>query len=120
MEGMPDLIVDSDAHVLESEHTWDYLGVNEQEFRPRLANIANDSRQYWLIDGEIAGFRFPALSEQELTQRANQLGRNFVTPAAARFMDDVGLRIQHMDQLGIDVQVLHNTIWTVPVTERPD
>jgi len=43
-----------------------------------------------------------------------------VTPEAARGLDDVSLRVRHMDELGIDVQVLHNSMWIRPVTKRPD
>jgi predicted TIM-barrel fold metal-dependent hydrolase len=43
-----------------------------------------------------------------------------VTPEAARGMDDVSVRLSHMDQLGIDVQVLHNSMWIRPVSKRPD
>jgi predicted TIM-barrel fold metal-dependent hydrolase len=35
-------------------------------------------------------------------------------------LDDVALRLQHMDALGIDVQVLHNTLWIEQVAQRPD
>jgi predicted TIM-barrel fold metal-dependent hydrolase len=42
------------------------------------------------------------------------------TPQTARELDDVALRLQHMDQLGIDIQVLHNTLWIEQVAQRPD
>jgi predicted TIM-barrel fold metal-dependent hydrolase len=32
----------------------------------------------------------------------------------------VQLRLQHMDALGIDIQVLHNTLWIEQVAQRPD
>ena len=28
-------IIDADAHVIETERTWDYLDPSEQKFRPR-------------------------------------------------------------------------------------
>src|SRR5262245_57970049 len=83
-------IVDADAHVIETEHTWDYLEPSEQKFRPRLFYTAGDeTRQYWVIDDKIRGFRFPTLSEQQLREFAQQAGRNFETPQAARELDDV-------------------------------
>jgi predicted TIM-barrel fold metal-dependent hydrolase len=73
-------------------------------------------RQYWVIEDKIAGFRFLTLSERELREFAERAGRNFTTPQAARELDDVELRLKHMDELGIDVQVLHNTFWIEQVT----
>ena len=29
-------VIDADAHVIETEHTWDYLEAAERKFRPRL------------------------------------------------------------------------------------
>ena len=71
-----------------------------------------------MIDDKIAGFRFPTLSEQELHEFAQRAGRNFETPQAARELDDVDLRLKHMDELGIDVQVLHNTFWIERITTQ--
>src|SRR5262250_2749598 len=114
-------IVDADAHVIETEHTWDYLEPSEQKFRPRLFYTAGDeTRQYWVIDDKIRGFRFPTLSEQQLREFAQQAGRNFETPQAARELDDVELRLKHMDERGIDSQVLHNTFWIEQITTRPE
>src|SRR5215831_16028996 len=105
-------IIDADAHVLETEHTWDYLEPSERKFRPQLFYSPDDeTRQYWVIDDKIRGFRARTLSEQELTKFSQQVGRNVETPQAARELDDVELRLKHMDELGIDIQVLHNTFW---------
>ena len=60
------------------------------------------------------------MTERELHEFAERAGRNFETPQAARELDDVDLRLKHMDELGIDVQVLHNTFWIERITTRPD
>ncbi len=114
-------IIDADAHVIETERTWDYLEPSEQKFRPRLFYSPDDeTRQYWVIDDKIRGFRFPTLSERQLREFAQRAGRNFETPQAARELDDVEMRLKHMDELGIDVQVLHNTFWIEQITTRPE
>jgi len=114
-------IIDADAHVIETERTWNYLDAAEQKFRPRLYSTPDDpTRQYWVIDDKIAGFRFLTLNERELHEFAQRAGRNFETPQAARELDDVDLRLKHMDELGIDIQVLHNTFWIERVTTRPE
>jgi predicted TIM-barrel fold metal-dependent hydrolase len=114
-------IIDADAHVIETERTWDYLEDSDRKYRPKLFSTQEDAtRQYWVIDDKIAGFRFPTLSERELHDFAQRAGRNFETPQAARELDDVDLRLKHMDELGIDLQVLHNTFWIERITTRPE
>jgi uncharacterized protein len=114
-------IIDADAHVIETERTWDYLEGDERKFRPQLFySPDNQSRQYWVIDDKIRGFRFPTLSERELHEFSQRVGRNLETPQGARQLDDVDLLLKHMDELGIDIQVLHNTFWIEQITTRPE
>jgi len=115
------MVIDADAHVVETEQTWDYLDQSDKKFRPQLFQSSGDSSaQYWFLDGKIIGFRNPTLTEQELDALSKQTGRQLQTAQEARELRDVELRLQHMDRLGIDVQVLHNTMWITRVAERPD
>jgi predicted TIM-barrel fold metal-dependent hydrolase len=66
----------------------------------------------------VRGFRFPAFSNAELEKRSLQVGRKFAAIQEAREMGNVDLRLEHMDQSGIDIQVLHNTMFIESVTER--
>ena len=114
-------VIDADAHVIETERTWDYLEPAEQKFRPvLLPNPYDAERQMWSIHGASAGFRFADLSEEQLEELSLKANRDMSTPKAARELDDVALRLHHMDQLGIDVQILHNTMWIEQVTQNPD
>ena len=102
-------VIDADAHVIETERTWDYLEPAEEKFRPiLLPNPYDAERQMWGIQGAPGGFRFPDLSEEQLEELSRKANRDMSTPKAARELDDVALRLRHMDQLGIDVQILHN------------
>jgi predicted TIM-barrel fold metal-dependent hydrolase len=112
--------IDSDAHVVENDHTWDYMDPGEEKFRPQLYATPNSIRQHWVIDGKMCGLRQPSLTEQMLQSMTDRIGRSFMTEGASREMDDVSLRIAHMDRLGIDIQVLHNTLWISRITERPE
>src|SRR6266545_8214880 len=68
-------IIDADAHVIETDRTWDYLDSSDRKFRPRLFSTPEDpTRQYWVIDDKIAGFRFLTLSERELHDFAQRAG----------------------------------------------
>ena len=114
-------VIDADAHVIETNHTWDFMEPADERYRPQLyASPSNPAQDYWVIGNKIRGFRFPTLTEQHIKESSRLFGGNMETPQEAREMDDVELRLEHMDQLGIDVQVLHNTLWIEQITELPE
>ena len=77
------MIVDADAHVVETEHTWDYLDASEKKFRPQLFQSAdNPNSQYWFVEGKSIGFRPPTLTEQELIALSKSTGRELKTSYA--------------------------------------
>ena len=117
-----ELIIDADAHVVESANTWDYLDPSEKQFRPvslETREEAGVKLQFWLIDGKVRGLRFPAFSAAELERRSQQAGRRFADNQESREMGNVDLRLDYMDRTGVDIQVLHNTIFIESVTDRP-
>ena len=55
-------IIDADAHVIETPHTWSYMRDDEQDFRPQVfvrdpndgAPYRKDQRhQFWVIEGKL-------------------------------------------------------------------
>ncbi|MFQ5682377.1 MAG: amidohydrolase family protein [Candidatus Binatia bacterium] len=115
------MVIDADSHVVETEHTWDFLDGSEKKFRPQLFQSSdNPGAKYWFLDGKVIGFRNATLTEQELDAKSKATGRDLQTPVEARELRDVNLRLQHMDRLGIDIQVLHNTLWITQVADRRD
>ena len=36
-------VIDSDAHVLETNHTWDYMLESERSMRPQIVPTPNDA-----------------------------------------------------------------------------
>jgi predicted TIM-barrel fold metal-dependent hydrolase len=114
-------VIDADAHVVETEHVWDYLEGAEKKFRPTLMQSPqNPKRQIWMLDGENLGSKFPSPNEKEAEEHMKRFGREVATPARARELTDVAQRLRHMDELGIDIQVLYNSLWLTPLTSRPD
>jgi len=114
-------VIDADAHVVETERVWDYLEPSEKKYWPTLApSRQNPQKQHWFLDGENLGSKFPAPDEQQAAEHLKRFGRVVGTPAKAREVADVSLRLGHMDDLGIDVQVMFNSMWITPVTARPD
>ena len=121
IDGEQVLAIDSDAHVIESEHTWSYLEPSEERFRPRLVGSEkHPDQQYWILDDKVVGFRFPSLTAQELETLSQRTGRDMNTSPETRELARADLRVQHLDQIGIDIQVLHNTLFLGQVTNRPD
>jgi predicted TIM-barrel fold metal-dependent hydrolase len=116
------LVIDADAHVVESARTWEYMDPSEAQFRPvplEAPEEAGVRLQFWLIDGKVRGFRFPAFSADELQKRSQMAGRKFADSQESRELGNVDMRLEHMDRTGIDVQVLHNTMFIEPATDRP-
>jgi predicted TIM-barrel fold metal-dependent hydrolase len=100
------LTIDADAHVIETERTWDYMDEADLQFRPvRLTQAASpgEGQEYWLIDGKI----FPIDKVPTL-------------PSGSCEMLDIEARLRLMDELRIDVQVLYPTLFIAPVTQRPE
>ena len=115
------MVIDADSHVVETEHTWDFLDESDKKFRPQLFESSdNPKTKYWFLDGKVIGFRIPTLTERELESKSTETGRKLQTPTEARELRDIELRLQHMDRLGIDIQVLYNTLWITRVADRPD
>ena len=105
--------IDADAHVIESPVTWSYMREDEQAFRPQIfvrdvndgAPVRSNQRtDYWVIDGKLCS--------------RNNVGKD--VPAEARDMRDITRRLTHMDEIGIDVQVLFPSLFLRPITREPD
>jgi predicted TIM-barrel fold metal-dependent hydrolase len=101
-------IIDSDAHVLETDRTWDYMLESEREMRPRVVPTPKDASsggESWLVDGTYIG-------------KARNVGHD--TAKESREMEDIRARLSHMDELNVDVQVLYPTIFLRPFTRSPE
>ena len=102
------LAIDADAHVIETEHTWDYLEGDDKRFRPVPISpeMPSGKRQnFWIINGKLIGGR-------------DNIGLD--TPKESRDMANIDVRLAHMDEIGTDIQVLYPTLFLRPVTDRPD
>lgn len=97
-------IIDADAHVIETEHTWTFMLDEDRRFAPEVLVSKKNGIEFWRIDDRVVP--------------NSNLGLN--VPADARDMTDVSARMAHMDKLGIDVQVLYPTLFLRPLTARAE
>jgi predicted TIM-barrel fold metal-dependent hydrolase len=113
--------IDSDAHVVESEHTWDFMDRADQKYRPRIVRPRGEGGgEYWFVDGKIRGLVRIVMTARELRDVSARTGRVMETPRETREMENVQARLSHMDELGIDIQVLYPTIFIEQVTDKPE
>lgn len=100
-------VIDADAHVIETEQTWEYLEGSERRFRPEAIVVKppdGEAREFW----QIAGRRI---------RRRGNVGAD--TSEVTREMVDVEARLKHMDELGVDIQVIFPTLFLTAVTQDP-
>src|SRR5262249_34162386 len=100
--------IDADAHVVETEHTWDYLEPWESKFRPvQVADITNPrALPQWQVDGQLRG-----AGETRLRSGRDRSSWGIVIPPGAAELEDVETRLHHMDEIGTDVQVMHTSLF---------
>ena len=112
--------IDADAHVVESERTWDFMDRSDQKYRPLIVRPrGEDGGEYWFVDGKIRGLVRIIMTAQQLAEVSERTGRAMQTPRETREMENVPARLKHMDELGIDTQVLYPTIFIEQVTDKP-
>jgi len=102
------LRIDADAHVLETEETWEFMDDRDRKYRPEIVGSVNEAGsmdEYWLVDGT-------------LRLKSRNVGKD--TPLESRELRDVAIRLKHMDELNIDIQVIFPTIFIIPLTPRPE
>ena len=99
-------VIDSDAHVVETERTWEFMEDFACSFKPEVVvPKAGGDREYWMVEGRTFA-------------KNSNIGKD--TPDEAREMSDIDARLAHMDELGVDLHVLYPTIFLRPLTRRPD
>src|SRR5438067_6332707 len=110
------VVVDSDAHVVETEHTWDFMDGSDARYRPEIVT-GEDGGNYWVIDGKVRGRARGPVGAKGLSP---SVSRKMVTDDRKRFMEDIPGRVAHMDELGIDVQILYPTMYISRMCDRPE
>lgn len=113
-------VIDADTHLIETEQTWDFMDKADAQFRPIIVTPKGEGgKQYWFIDGKIRGNARTAVTAQDVHKLEETLGRKMDAPDEAR-EGGVEARLKHMDQLGVDVQVLWPTVFLEKIADRAE
>lgn len=107
--------IDADAHVIESEATFEYIDPKFKQHKPWVAlkksedvtirsNFGALQKEFWVVDGRLFA-------------KEGNIGHD--TSKESREMTDIAARVAHMDELNVDVQVLFPTVFLRPVTSDP-
>jgi uncharacterized protein len=108
--------IDADAHVDETDQTWEYMDDADRQLKPigfdlneREPAGPSDGRRHnlWLISGNARLRRFRSDKASGTTRDTRELL-------------DVPARLRHMDELGIEVQALYPTTFLHTVTARAE
>src|ERR671933_775465 len=58
--------IDCDAHVVESEQTWEFMEPADRKYRPRLvAPDGVDGTQYWVVGDKIRGLARQVMTSEK-------------------------------------------------------
>ena len=91
-------IIDADAHVIETDRTWDYFDEADLKYKPFTVTEPNDpTKEYWVFDGKL---------------RAKRGNTGKDTTRESQEMLDIPARLRDMDKYGTDIQVLYPSLWT--------
>ena len=110
-------VIDADTHVDESEATWEKLdGSPYARYRPvtvtpnadeaKLAGLNPVTSRFWMVEGR--------LQARAVRDEVNH------PPRVRRELEDVPGRLAHMDQMGVDVQVIFPTFFIRYNTTNPE
>ncbi|MQF86464.1 MAG: hypothetical protein FI734_03245 [SAR202 cluster bacterium] len=102
-------VIDADAHVVESERTWDFIPEELQSYRPAVLlpkeGYKTPSPEFWFIDGRAFG-------------KGSNIG--FDTDEETREASDIKKRLAHMDELNVSTHVLYPSIFLRPLASHPE
>ena len=111
-------VIDADCHVIEADHTWGYLDPADERYRPLPYQSPDEPDElFWLIDGRPARRPFGATARGTRSEDQSGFAR---TTMDTRTLSDIDARLAHMDELGVDVQVLYPTIYLTQISQKPE
>ena len=108
--------IDADAHIDENEETFSYMTEAERQHKPVSMTL---SEGHGFTGGNANQDRVWIINGNARLRRSRDDERSHTTKET-RELIDVEARLRHMDELGIDVQVLYPTTFLHAFTARAD
>ena len=116
------VVIDADAHVVETRHTWEFVEPSQKQFKPVIFTDEQNGRETTIIDGRVTGQS--TVGQVFTAQRASEFqippDRRVSVSEGAFAMENVEARIADMDEFEVDIQVLQPTLFLRPYSERVD
>lgn len=107
--------IDADAHVIENDQTWSYLVGDEARYRPNKLRRFDGPLEHATLDGPASEF---LLFDKNFQRSDVNVNREEIT-AESREMTSVRRRLNHMDELNVDIQVLYPSTFLNPCFDDP-
>ncbi len=116
-------IIDADTHISESEAMWSMMDKEMYHRRPVMMKCPEDTlygprNAFWLIDGNVfpkpngkGSFRLITPSASKLESARGDIA------IGCREMTDISNRLNDMDRLQVDTQVVFPTLFLIYVTD---
>lgn len=105
--------IDADAHVIETDRTWDFMEESEQALRPATV-VATDPelriprlREFWRIGSRVIPRRLFDIERSGVSEETREL-------------QSIEKRLRHMDELDVDIHVLYPTTFLTAFTTQPE
>ncbi len=108
-------VIDADTHVIECEQTWAYMDQVDEPLRPKI--VTSEVPVTHKRESPMAGHNF-WLVDGRMYMKGGQKADRY--PDGTRDLTDPDARITHMNELGIDTQVLIPSFFLGSIIERAD
>jgi predicted TIM-barrel fold metal-dependent hydrolase len=108
--------IDADGHLVEADETWSYLEPDEEQYRPKLIDIPAGTHglkrptQAWLYADSWCSY---------LGSRSDNAGVGNSFDPGATHLRDPSMRVQDLDALGVDVQLVISSFFIGAEFENP-
>ena len=105
-------VIDADAHVIETDRTWEFMDAADAQFRPVTMQVNDPGatvtmREFWRI------------GRRAIARRVFDTARTGATVETQELLD-IEARLRHMDELGVDVHVVYPALFLLPFTTQPE
>ncbi len=108
-------VIDADTHVIECEQTWAYMDRADEALQPKI--VTSEVPVTHKRESPMAGHSF-WLVDGRMYMKGGQKAARY--PDGTRDLMDPDARIAHMDELGVDTQVLIPSFFLGSIIDHAD